>query len=258
MRLFCTVTALLCVTVAARANMVQFNAGNPVRFDTQTYNLALTGGGGGEKGLLDSNLSVETFCDNFNNEIYVGHSDYSANISTLTDGSDLSNTRFATTTSWKPITLNDGNSKDATDAATINGAKTLARYQMAAYLVSNYQMGQGSNASNNGIQGAVWDIFDPSSSPSAPHYANASSALEKAAEWYTNPNSDKAILTDFLIISDATMTAGSAGDPKNGGFQEQLTMITSAVPEPRLISLAVLAIFAFCLVFRRLAKAVND
>ncbi len=251
MRFVFSITSLLFLNVAARANIVQVNQATPVRFDTKSYNFALTGGGGGEKGLLNSNLTVETFCDNFNNEINVGHSDYSAYISTPTDGSDLSHTRFASNTSWKPITLSDSNPNDSTDAAVINGANTLARYQMAAFLVSQYQVSQGSNASNNGIQGAVWDIFDPTTSPAAPAYAQPNAALEKAAEWYSNPNSDKSFLSDFLIISDATMTPGASGGPQVGGFQEQLTMILNPVPEPRSAAIVLIAFFALGLWLRR-------
>jgi hypothetical protein len=57
MRLICTAIAFLFLAVAAEAN--------PVEFDTHTYNLALLGGGGGESGVFGSDLSVETFCDNF-------------------------------------------------------------------------------------------------------------------------------------------------------------------------------------------------
>lgn len=243
MRLMCATVAVLCLTAAAEAN--------PVQFDTHTYNFALTGGGGGEAGVLNSNLSVETFCDNFNNDISAPHGDYSAYLSTLTDGSNLDHTRFGSNTSWQTISLSDGNPNDATDAAIINGADALARYQMAAFLVSLYQTGQGSTAYNNGIQGAIWDIFDPTSSPAAPDYADASAALEQAAEWFANPNSDKSFLADFLIISDSTMTSGGPGEPLSGGFQEQLTMIADPVPEPRAAAWLLLGLFSVFACVRR-------
>jgi hypothetical protein len=250
MRLMYSTVAVLCLTAAAEAN--------PVQFDTHTYNFALTGGGGGEAGVLSSDLSVETFCDNFNDEIFVGHSDYSAYLSTLTDGSDLSHTRFASNTSWKTITLSDGNPNDATDAAIINGADALARYQMAAFLVSLYQLGLGSNTNNNGIQAAIWDIFDPASSPAAPNYANSSAALEQAAEWFANPNSDKSFLADFLIISDSTMASAGTGAPLGGGFQEQLTMIAEPVPEPRAAGCLLLGLFSIFACIRRSSLALSS
>ena len=175
--------AVLFLAVAAEAN--------PAQFDTHSYNFALDGGGGGESGVLN-------FCDNFNNEINIGQ-DYSANVSTLTTGSDLGYTRFGSNSSWSTISISDGDPNDATDAAILNDAGALARYQMAVFLVSQYQTNQGSNAYNNGIQAAIWDIFDPSSSPTAANHANADKALEQAAEWYSNPSSNKSFLSDFRI-----------------------------------------------------------
>jgi hypothetical protein len=216
---------------------------NPVVFDTQSYNFALDGGGGGEQALLGSQ-SVETFCVDFNNEIWVP-GNYTAYLSTLTNGSDLSNTRFGSNTSWETITLSDGNPDDATDSAIINDADALGRYQMAAFLITQYQTGQGSNAYNNGIQAAIWDILDPSSYGSAPNYANPDAALELAAAWYGNPDSNTSFLSNFVIISDPSMTSGGPGNPLQGGFQEQL----AELPEPREIAwvpagLLVLGVFS--------------
>jgi hypothetical protein len=189
---------------------------NPIQFDTHSYNFALDGGGGGESGVLNSDLGVETFCDNFNNEINIGQ-DYSANVSTFTTGSDLGYTRFGSNSSWSTLSISDGDPNDATDAAILNGAGALARYQMPAFLVSQYQTNQRSNAYNNGIQVAIWDIFDPSSSLTAPNHANADKALEQAAEWYSNPNSNKSFLSDFRIVSESTVSWTGAGDLRSGG-----------------------------------------
>ncbi len=220
---------------------------NPVSFSTQSYNFPLGGGGGGESALLD-NQNVETFCVDFANDIYVPHTGYSAYLSMLTDGSDLSHTRFGSNSSWQPVTINDSDSNDATDAVVINGAVALGRYQMAAFLVSQYQQAQGNNAYNNGIQAAIWDILDPSSYAAAPNYASPTEALELAAEWYNNPNSDKSFLANFRIVSDANMTWSGEGKPLNCGFQEQLTM----VPEPRTAVWMLVGLFAlFAIPFRK-------
>jgi hypothetical protein len=120
--------------------------------------------------VLNSNLTAETFCDNFNNEISIGH-DYSAYLSTLTTGSDLSQTRFGSNMSWRTIDISDGDPNDLADSTILNDAGALARYPVAVFLVFQYQTGRGSNADNNGIQAAIWDIMDPSSSSAAPQYA---------------------------------------------------------------------------------------
>jgi hypothetical protein len=250
MRLIGCSLAFLIMAVAGEAN--------PVQFDTDTYNFALTGGGGGVSGVLSGDLSVETFCDNFDNDIFVGR-DYSAYLSTLTTGSNLSHTRFGSNSSWQTISI----SGDTIDAAIINDADALARYQMAAFLVSQYQIGQGGNALNNGVQAAIWDILDPSSSPEAPAHSDADAALKEAAEWYANPNSNRAFLADFLIISDPSMSWVAGGDPLSGGFQEQLTMLPptllqSPIPEPRA---AVWFLAGLFLVFgcpRRLARPMKS
>jgi hypothetical protein len=250
MRLICTTIAILFLAVAAEAN--------PVEFDTHTYNFALIGGGGGESGVLDSDLSVETFCDNFNNEIYVPHTGYSAYLSTLTTGSDLSHTRFGSNSSWQTVTIDDGDSNDAADSAIINDANSLGRYQMAAFLVSQYQTNQGSNATNNGLQAAIWDILDPASSPAAPTYANAAEALEEATEWYANPNANRSFLADFLIVSDSIMSWNGAGNPLSGGFQEQLTMVITPVPEPHTAVWILMGLFSIFACPRWLASGMKS
>jgi len=222
---------------------------NPVVFDTQSYNFALAGGGGGEQALLGSQ-TVETFCVDFNNEIWVP-GNYTADLSTLTNGSDLSHTRFGSNTSWETITI----AGDTTDSGTINDAGALGRYQMAAFLVTQYQTGQGSNAYNNGIQAAIWDILDPSSYGLAPNFANPDPALELAAQWYANPNSNTSFLSNFVIISDPSMTWNGAGNPLQCGFQEQL----AELPEPREIAwvpagLLVLGVFSVRVVRRSWAR----
>ena len=239
---FSTVTALLFLALTASAN--------PVTLDTLTYNFPLTGGGGGSSGVIDHTENVELFCVDFANDIHVPHSGYSAWLSTLTTGSDLTHTRFGGNTSWTTITISDGDSNDTTDSGIINAAGALGRYQMAAFLVTQYQQGQGSNAYNNGIQGAIWDLLDPKSSPAAPNFADANAALELAAEWYSNPSSDKSFLANFRIVSDTTMNWNGTGNPLTCGFQEQLTM----VPEPRQAVWVLGGLLAALALFRLIRK----
>jgi hypothetical protein len=54
----------------------------------------------------------------------------------------------------------------------------------------------------------------------------------------------------FRIVSDTTMSWDGQGHALAGGFQEQLTLL-STVPEPRSIALVLASFFAAFVVFRR-------
>jgi hypothetical protein len=156
-------------------------------------------------------------------------------VSTLTSGSNLSQTRFGGNTGWVSVAPNiTGDADDAADAAIIDGADALGRYQMAAYLVSQYNLPAGNTASNNGIQQAIWDILDPTTLPAGkvlPSIGIASAGLETAAEWYgsTTQAFRDQYLANYRIVSDAQkMGFCGANVPQCGGFQEQITV----VPEP--------------------------
>jgi hypothetical protein len=228
--IFGTGCALLLVALGANAGTVPF--------DTTSYNFQLDGGGGGAAATLNG-LPVEIFCDNFDDEIWVPGT-YSANVTTLGTSADLSDTRFGgvSSTNWTAIALSDGNTtldnQDNSFFNSGNGTSSLARYEMAAYLVSLYNMGQGNNTSNNSIQEAIWTILDPSAegAPIDPSGTNPDSYLEQAASWYGSMNTNQTALNSFLsqfeIVSDPTMTFTNGVG--TGGFQEQIVMAT---PEPR-------------------------
>ncbi len=214
-------------------------------FDTtNNYNFQLGNGGGGIQAELNS-APVETFCVDFDNEIYLNQ-DYTANLTTLTQGSSLTDTRFGSVTNWTTI----GNQGVLTMAGEINTATDLGRYQMAAYLISEYNMSDGANTpfsvggnatSDNGIQQAIWDILDPKGEtfPSIASSAYADSALESAASWYystdgnTGSTARNTFLANFRIVSDTSLTGVCAGALVGCGFQEQITV----VPEPRYLAL---------------------
>jgi hypothetical protein len=211
--------------------------------DTTSYNFQLNNGGGGASAVLDGSTNIEIFCNDFANSISVPHTNYSANLTSITSGSDLSKTRFGGNTSWTTITINDdgtdAGSNDAADSAIINGSTALGRYQMAAFLVSQYNRPAGNTLSNNGIQRAIWWLLDPVGSATPPSLTNNSfDSLESAAEWYqtTGGNTGSAARNTFLagykIVSDSTMYSCGAGKALCGGFQEQIDPV-AAVPEPR-------------------------
>lgn len=224
--------------------------------DTTSYNFQLNNGGGGSSALLDKTTTIELFCDDFANSITVPHSNYSANISSITSGSNLSNTRFGGNASWTTITINDdgtdGGSNDKADSAIINSATALGRYQMSAYLVSQYNLPAGNIPTNNGIQKAIWWLLDPTGSSTPPALGhNAFDSLESAAQWYqsTGGNAGSAgrntFLSGYEIISDATMHSCGAGKALCGGFQEQIDPI-APVPEPRQLALMLAGLLLVC------------
>jgi hypothetical protein len=229
---------LFLITVSASAGPV------PLVLTSTSYNFQLAGGGGGASATLNG-VPVEIFCDNFYNEIYVP-SNNSADVTTLGTSADLSETRFGgvASTAWTTITLNDGNtSLDNTDDAFFNnpngstpeaGSTALARYEMVAYLVSLYNVGQGATTANNQIQEAIWTLMDPAAQGAVidPSNVNPDSYLEQAAGWYISNSGNQSAMNSFLsrfeIISDPSMTFSNGLG--QGGFQEQIVMAT---PEPR-------------------------
>src|SRR5205807_1723182 len=175
-------------------------------------------------------------------DIIVPHTGYSAVLTPLTStGFDASGTRFGNNGSWRTVTVaddgTDGGADDAADSAIINAANALGRYQMAAFLVSQYNVAAGNTASNNGIQTAIWQILDPSSYSLASFNADPSDALEHAAVWFNTTSSAArdSYLMNYNIVSDTTMT--SCGPVACGGFQEQIASVP-AVPEPATLPLA--------------------
>lgn len=237
--------------------------------DTNSTYFPVAGAGG-----LDSTLngqSIEIFCVDFANGISWS-TDYNANVTSLTSG-NLSLTRFGSVTDFTNSYVSDDGtvSLDSTDATTLANTDNspLARYEMAAYLITTYNqsyVGTGNTppssvtAANDGIQQAIWDLLDPvGDSYAPPAVGDPTAALESAAQWYSNPESNKSFLSSFVIISDPSMTTCStAGGALCGGFQEQLAMLPDPpdpTPEPRGQALIVLAVMLVgSLLARRFAQ----
>jgi hypothetical protein len=231
---------------------VAMNAGPVVNtLDTTAYNFQLDGGGGGAQAVLNKTSTIEVFCVDYSNPIYVPQQGYQAVLSTLTTGSDLSDTRFGSVTSW--TSLASGYALTSSAASFLNSdTAALDRYQMAAFLVSEYNMSDGpgtlfklngSNTNNDGIQQAIWDLMDPKNQT----YGNIAyaqytdTALFSAESWFTSTTASQrsSFLANYRIVSDVTMKpcAGNGG-MLCGGFQEQITV----VPEPRHLALLLMGL----------------
>lgn len=223
----------------------------PFTLDTISRNFPLANEGGGISASLDGG-NVELFDVDFGNEIVVPAS-YSANETLLSAaGFTASTTRFGQNTSWRTVSVADdgvdGGADDAADSAIINATNALGRYQMAAYLVSQYNLGAGGNAANNGIQTAIWELLNPTSYSLAPFNADPSEALERAAVWFITTSSAgrDSYLADYRVLSDSSMN--SCGPVLCGGFQEQIAAVpepnSAPIPEPNTVTLCVTGFIA--------------
>jgi hypothetical protein len=219
-----TALGFFLLTVSASAGSVPLVVG--------TYNFQLDGGGGGSSATLNG-VPVEIFCDDFANEIYVPSSN-SADVTQLGSGANLDDTRFGEVTSWANI-------GGTTDGSFFNGgagSTATARYDMVAWLVSQYVVGQGNTTANNQIQEAIWTLMDPAAYGSSTPLIDPSGVgepitdLENAANWYIDGGATNSFLSQFEVVSDAAMTSGSYrnGYVGVGGFQEQI--VYTPTPEP--------------------------
>jgi hypothetical protein len=217
-----------------------FSASASTTFDTTSYNFQLPGGGGGAAAKLGG-VSVESFCDNFANDIGVPDN-YSADVTTLSTTANLDETRFGEVAAgaWTTIALSGTGSTVTTDDTILNGANGLARYEMVAYLASLYNVTAGATAANDEIQEAIWTLLDPKAQGPAlnPDNINPTSDLEAAASWYTTMNEPgnisalNAFLANYEIVSDPTMIFSNGLG--YGGFQEQIVdpVHLASTPEP--------------------------
>ena len=213
-----------------------------VSFDTNSYSFKLAGGGGGGTATLEG-VSVNVFCDDFADKVTFPQ-DYSANVTTLSTDANLDQTRFGQTASnrWSPISLTGRSKTLKQEKEFFNqgaGSSALARYEMAAYLVSLYSVGQGNSLSNNEIQEAIWVLLDPATGGSAPNpaHVNPTNYLGQASSWYSSMNTPgnldvlDAFLGGFEIVSPTNMTFKRNG-LRTGGFQEMIATLPAVVPSP--------------------------
>jgi len=208
-----------------------------------TYNFALDGGGGGAQATLNG-ATVEIFCDDFDNDIYVPSTN-SANVTPLSTSANLDETRFGDVLSsqWTSISLTAGGAASTDDAFFNSGAGSAApaRYDMVAYLVSQYNLAAGSNTSNNEIQEAIWTLMDPTAEGAViDPTVDPTIYLEQAAAWYTGGGASNSFLSQFEVVSDSTMSLPGGGVGV-GGFQEQI--VFTPAPEPRASSWILIGVF---------------
>jgi hypothetical protein len=201
----------------------------------------ITADGGGYKGTLTGNINLSQllYCDDFSNPEFIG-SQSSVNVSSLAGNSpNLSDTRFGNVTSWRDVTTVDP-TLGASQASTINNATALERYQMVAYLTTQYSFFHVvpltntvfSDPNSRGIQAAIWAILNPTGAnydaPAGAQDGNIDHYLTSAANWLNSSSSDRSFLSDFMIVTDASIAQLSGDARLNAGLQE----LVIATPEP--------------------------
>jgi hypothetical protein len=209
-----------------------------------------TGYGGGYEGTITTANNQDyiqmLYCVDFSNDVTIPNWNVGVNLTPIAAGTQFQDdTRFGDVTSWRPVQnyLPAGDPNLSSSAINaINNATALERYQMAAYLVSNYTFFNHalpasnevySDATDRGIQSAIWAILDPTSdlyipSTSLSDSGNINYWLTKAAQWLPSANTSagEQLLSKFRVVSDAKI-AGSS-NPTQVGIQEFIT----PVPEP--------------------------
>jgi len=129
-------------------------------------------------------VQVVLYCVDIRNSVHVGQT-WQANLSTLTNGSDLSNTRYG------------------------GAANALALYQQAAWLTT--QFASHTNDYVN-LQYALWNLF----TPSAPDTVGSNAWLQQAALNYSTIN-----LSNFRIITNVAPVTLSGSNQ----VQEFITVV---------------------------------
>jgi hypothetical protein len=208
-----------------------------------------TGYGGGFEGKISANNQnyiQMLYCVDFSNDVTIPDWNIGVNLTPIAAGTQFQNdTRFGDVTIWRPVQnyLPTGDPHlSSTVINTVNNATALERYQMAAYLVSNYTFFNHalpasnqiySDATDRGIQSAIWAILDPTSDLYVPPKSLTDSGninywLTQAAQWLPTANTPtgEQLLSRFRIVSDAKIASNL--NPTQVGIQEFIT----SVPEP--------------------------
>jgi hypothetical protein len=233
----------------------------------------VSGYGGSFQGTIQTNIPSQTyiqmlFCDDFSNDVSIPSQTIQVDVTSIAAGTDFVNdTRFGAVTDWRPIQdyLPQGDTLSQSVQNTLNQATSLQRYEMAAYLMSNYTFFPDpppasdtyySDSTNTGIQSAIWDILDPASDLYAPPTSASQDGavatwLTNAANWLPNANSgaNQALLNSFRIVSDIAISNAPDGQKTQVGIQEFL--ITQPVPEPGTYGILAAALAILLCVARR-------
>jgi hypothetical protein len=154
-----------------------------------------------QSGNLVDGASTLFYCVDFENDVYIPSPVYTANLTPIFNGSDLSNTVYGRADSaWAPgdpslpVVFTNTSFSDSSGSFTPSSA--LQRYQMAAWLISQYD---APGADKTAIQDGIWSALEVSppvgdSGPAFPAIKGKTKTdmnllLSEAANYVSGPNS---------------------------------------------------------------------
>jgi hypothetical protein len=182
---------------------------------------AMENGAVNGSGMMVNGNKIFVYCVDFLNDVFIPSQIYTANISTITTGSDLSNTVYGRADSaWAPgdpdLPIVFTNTSFATTGGgTFTPTSPLQRYQMTAWLISQYS---APSADRNAIQYAIWNVLQvtPPAGESSPAYPKAigiikideNLLLKEAADFVSGPETVQRdnLFNSFKILTEVAPT----------------------------------------------------
>jgi len=199
------------------------------------------GGAVNASGNLEGGTSLYVYCIDSQNTVEIPSGVYDANISLITNGADLSNTRYGRSeSSWdsvqeQALPVNFRTTSFAFGSADSLMPTVIQRYQMEAWLVEQYSMMSATD--RVAIQDAMWQVMDvippaqgdyigpPYPAANTPTGEKVAMLLSDAAEFVKDDYSN-AFFSQFEIITNASPLLLEGQDPA----QELIAIVPA--PEP--------------------------
>jgi hypothetical protein len=196
-------------------------------------------------GNLEGGTSLYVYCIDSQNTVDIPSGVYDANISLITNGADLSNTRYGRSeSSWDtvqeqalPITFRTN--EFAFGGGDLLAPSVIQRYQMAAWLVDQYAT--MASTDRVAIQDAIWQVMDvvppsqavaqgtyfapPYPAQNTPTGDTVATLLANAAQFVKYDGSN-AFFSQFEVITNASPLLLEGQDPA----QELIAIVPT--PEP--------------------------
>ena len=209
---------------------------------------AQMGGVVNASGNLEGGTSLFVYCIDSQNTVDIPSGVYDANISLITNGADLSNTRYGRSeSSWdsvqaQSLPINFRTASFGFGSGDSLTPSVIQRYQMEGWLMEQYSTVPVSDrAGITAIQDAMWQVMDvippaeavaqgtyippPYPAGNTPAGATIAALLSNAAEFVKYDYSD-AFFSRFMVITNASPLFLEGQDPA----QELIAIVPT--PEP--------------------------